>query len=115
MKQYAADVADKYDVRRHMRFNTTVEGAQWDEDAEVWRVALAGGESLTTRFLITATGFLSQPHTPDIPGIGSFGERSCTPRRGTTTTATRAGASRSSAPGRQPCRSSRSWPRRPRS
>ncbi len=73
MKQYAADVADKYDVRRHMRFNTTVEGAQWDEDAEVWRVALAGGESLTTRFLITATGFLSQPHTPDIPGIGSFG------------------------------------------
>ncbi|WP_142278108.1 flavin-containing monooxygenase, partial [Mycobacterium avium] len=73
VKQYAADVADKYDVRRHMRFNTTVEGAQWDEDAEVWRVALAGGESLTTRFLITATGFLSQPHTPDIPGIGSFG------------------------------------------
>lgn len=113
VKQYAADVADKYDVRRHMRFNTTVEGAQWDEDAEVWRVALAGGESLTTRFLITATGFLSQPHAPDIPGIGSFGERSCTPRRGTTTTATRAAASRSSAPGRPPCRSSRSWPRRP--
>ena len=72
VKQYAADVADKYDVRRHMRFNTTVEGAQWDEDAEVWRVALAGGETLTTRLLITATGFLSQPRTPDIPGIASF-------------------------------------------
>ena len=72
VKQYAADVAEKYDVRRHMRFNTTVEGAQWDEDAEVWRVALAGGESLATRFLITATGFLSQPRMPDIPGIGSF-------------------------------------------
>ncbi len=55
-----------------MRFNTTVEGAQWDEDAEVWRVALAGGETLTTRLLITATGFLSQPRTPDIPGIASF-------------------------------------------
>jgi cation diffusion facilitator CzcD-associated flavoprotein CzcO len=55
-----------------MRFNTTVEGAQWDEDAEVWRVALAGGDTLTTRFLITATGFLSQPRLPDIAGIASF-------------------------------------------
>ena len=72
VKRYAADTADKYDVRRHMRFNTTVEGAQWDEDAKVWRVALAGGASLTCRFLITATGFLSQPRTPDIPGIASF-------------------------------------------
>ncbi|HEX2285604.1 MAG TPA: NAD(P)/FAD-dependent oxidoreductase [Mycobacterium sp.] len=72
IKQYADEVADKYDVRRHMRFNTTVEGARWDEDAKVWRIALAGGETLTARYLITATGFLSQPHTPDIPGIASF-------------------------------------------
>jgi cation diffusion facilitator CzcD-associated flavoprotein CzcO len=72
IKQYADGVADKYDVRHHMRFNTTVEGARWDDDAKVWRVALAGGETLTTRYLITATGFLSQPHTPDIPGITSF-------------------------------------------
>ena len=34
IKQYADDVADKFDVRRHMRFNTVVEGARWDEDAE---------------------------------------------------------------------------------
>ena len=72
IKQYADDVADKYDVRRHMRFNTTVESARWDEDAKAWRVALAGGETLSTRYLITATGFLSQPHTPDIPGITDF-------------------------------------------
>jgi cation diffusion facilitator CzcD-associated flavoprotein CzcO len=72
LKRYADHVADKYDVRRCMRFNTTVEGARWDEDTQVWRVALAGGETLTTRFLITATGFLSQPRTPDIPGITSF-------------------------------------------
>jgi cation diffusion facilitator CzcD-associated flavoprotein CzcO len=72
VKQYAVDVADKYDVRRHMRFNTTVEGAHWDEDAEVWRVALAGGETLVTRMLITATGFLSQPRMPEIPGIAGF-------------------------------------------
>ncbi len=72
IKQYADDVADKYDVRRHMRFNTAVESARWDEDARLWQVALAGGKTLTTRYLITATGFLSQPRTPDIPGIGGF-------------------------------------------
>lgn len=72
IKQYANDVADKYDVRRHMQFNTKVEGARWDDEDKVWRVALAGGQTLTSRFLITATGFLSQPHTPDLPGINTF-------------------------------------------
>jgi cation diffusion facilitator CzcD-associated flavoprotein CzcO len=72
IKQYADHVADKYDVRRHMRFNITVEGACWDEETSTWQVALAGGDTLTTRFLITATGFLSQPYTPDIPGIDGF-------------------------------------------
>jgi cation diffusion facilitator CzcD-associated flavoprotein CzcO len=72
LKQYADHVADKYDVRRHIRYNTTVEAARWDEDAQLWQIALAGGETLSTRFLITATGFLSQPHTPEIPGITSF-------------------------------------------
>jgi cation diffusion facilitator CzcD-associated flavoprotein CzcO len=72
IKQYADDVADKYDVRRHIRFDTSVEGARWDEDALVWRVALAGGETLTTRYLITATGFLSQPKVPEIAGIETF-------------------------------------------
>ncbi|MGW0162067.1 flavin-containing monooxygenase [Mycobacterium sp. NPDC003323] len=75
IKQYADDVADKYDVRRHMRFNTVVEGARWDDDAKAWQVNLAGGETLTTRYLITATGFLSQPKLPDIPGIDSFAGR----------------------------------------
>src|SRR5689334_118379 len=72
IKQYADDVADKFDVRKHMRFNTVVEGARWDEDGKLWRVAVAGGQTLATRYLITATGFLSQPKTPDIPGIASF-------------------------------------------
>jgi cation diffusion facilitator CzcD-associated flavoprotein CzcO len=72
LKRYADHVTDKYDVRRHMRFNTVVEGARWDEDAVRWRVALSDGKTLTSRFLVTATGFLSQPHTPDIPGITGF-------------------------------------------
>ncbi len=75
IKQYADDVADKYDVRRHMRFNTVAEGAHWDEEASLWRVALADGSTVSARFLITATGFLSQPHMPDIPGIATFDGR----------------------------------------
>jgi cation diffusion facilitator CzcD-associated flavoprotein CzcO len=75
LKRYAEHVADKYDVRRYMRFNTTVEGARWDDDAQVWRVTLTGGDTLSAQFLITATGFLCQPCTPDIPGIDTFSGR----------------------------------------
>ncbi len=72
LKRYAQHVADKYNVRRFMRFNTCVEGARWDEEAQVWRVAIAGGETLSTQFLIAATGFLCQPKIPDIAGIETF-------------------------------------------
>lgn len=72
LKRYADYVADKYDLRRCMRFGTTVEGARWDDEAQAWRVVLAGGDTLTAQFLITATGFLSQPCVPDIPGITGF-------------------------------------------
>src|SRR5262245_51159762 len=68
LKCYANHVADKYDLRRHMRFTTTVEGAHWDEDNQLWQVALADGQTLHARYLVTATGFLSQPHTPDVAG-----------------------------------------------
>jgi cation diffusion facilitator CzcD-associated flavoprotein CzcO len=75
LKRYAEHVVDKYDVRRDIRFNTNVEGARWDEDAQVWRVALTSGETLSAQFLIAATGFLSQPRIPDIPGIDTFAGR----------------------------------------
>ncbi len=72
LKTYAEHVAAKYDLRRYMRFDTTVEGARWDEDARQWLVSLAGGETLRSRFLILATGYLCQPKKPDIPGIDDF-------------------------------------------
>jgi cation diffusion facilitator CzcD-associated flavoprotein CzcO len=72
LKQYADHVADRYGLRQHMRFRTVVEGARWDEETQSWVVSLAGGETVTTRYLVTATGFLSQPHRPDIPGIEAF-------------------------------------------
>ncbi|MFS0896214.1 flavin-containing monooxygenase [Mycolicibacterium litorale] len=72
LKQYADHIADKYHLRRYMRFHTTVDGARWDEDAQVWRVTLGSGETMASRMLVTATGFLSQPRVPDIPGIADF-------------------------------------------
>lgn len=72
LKAYAAHVADKYDLRRHMRFDTAVESATWNDDVNTWSVKLADGDVLDARVLITATGYLSQPRVPDIDGIESF-------------------------------------------
>jgi cation diffusion facilitator CzcD-associated flavoprotein CzcO len=72
LKRYAEHVADTYDLRRHMRFGVVVEGAAWDDDAAVWRVSTREGASHTARYLVTATGFLSQPRMPEIDGIESF-------------------------------------------
>ncbi|GAC78052.1 Predicted flavoprotein CzcO associated with the cation diffusion facilitator CzcD [Gordonia malaquae] len=71
LKKYAEHVADTYDLRRHMEFGVTVERAEWD-DAGFWTVHTTDGASRTAQFLVTATGFLSQPYTPDFPGIESF-------------------------------------------
>ncbi|ONI75101.1 monooxygenase [Actinosynnema sp. ALI-1.44] len=72
LKRYAEHVADKYDLRRRMRFGTTVTSARWDEAAQRWQITVDGAEPLSARYLFTATGFLSQPKTPDIPGIETF-------------------------------------------
>jgi cation diffusion facilitator CzcD-associated flavoprotein CzcO len=71
LKRYAEHVADTYDLRRHMQFGVRVEGARWDDDEQHWVVASSAGV-LTATYLMTATGFLSQPRLPDIPGVHDF-------------------------------------------
>jgi cation diffusion facilitator CzcD-associated flavoprotein CzcO len=71
LKKYAEHVASTYDLRRHMRFGVSVEGARWDEDEQHWVVSTSHA-TFTTRFLMTATGFLSQPRLPDIEGVHDF-------------------------------------------
>jgi cation diffusion facilitator CzcD-associated flavoprotein CzcO len=77
LKRYAEHVADKYDLRRHMEFGVRVDGARWDEDEQHWVVStapVAEGETITrtASYLMTATGFLSQPRLPDIEGVHDF-------------------------------------------
>src|SRR5689334_23161471 len=51
LKRYAEHVADKYDLRRHMRFGQVVQGAVWDEDEQLWRVSVAGEPTITARYV----------------------------------------------------------------
>jgi cation diffusion facilitator CzcD-associated flavoprotein CzcO len=70
--RYLNYVAEKFDLRRHMRFNCRVELMRFDEASDLWVLDLAGGEQLTTRFVVTALGLLSIPTPPKIPGVERF-------------------------------------------
>ena len=70
--RYLNHVADKFDLRKHMQFDCRVEAAHFDEDADLWRVSLEDGRTLTCRFLLTALGLLSTPTMPRVEGIEDF-------------------------------------------
>lgn len=72
LKAYADHCTDKYAVREHMRFNETVSKAVYHEDENFWTVHLASGETLTSRYLVSATGYLQVAKMPDIEGIEAF-------------------------------------------
>lgn len=69
---YLRRVADKYDIRRHIRFGTEVTAADYDEGTRRWLVYLNTGDVLEADALIPAVGQLSRPSWPSIPGRESF-------------------------------------------
>ncbi len=69
---YLRHCAEKYDVRRHIRFHTEVAGAEFDESTGLWAIRLADGSTHQAQVLITASGQLSRPSYPKITGIESF-------------------------------------------
>ena len=71
--RYLEHVADKHDLRRHIRFSTRVDAAAWDDDTTRWRLRTDRGDEITCRFYVMATGCLSLPKTPDIDGTERFG------------------------------------------
>jgi len=70
--RYLGHVADKHDLRRDIRFSTRVVGARWDDDASLWHVRTDRGDEIRCRFYVMATGCLSVPKTPDVPGHERF-------------------------------------------
>jgi len=70
--EYLNHVADKFDLRRDMQFQSTVKSAHWDDASGKWTVTLDSGQQARSRFLFTAIGILSAHTLPAIPGRDSF-------------------------------------------
>ncbi len=71
-ERYLNYVADKFDLRRDIRFNATVESAVYDDTENCWEVRLDDGARARARLLITAVGVLSAQNIPSFAGIESF-------------------------------------------
>lgn len=70
--KYLNYVADKFGLRRFMRFGTRVEAMRWNEADRTWRLDTSGGEEVVARFVICAVGPLSVPTPPRLPGMEDF-------------------------------------------
>ena len=69
---YANHVADRFDLRRDIRFATRVTSARFDEDAGCWEIETNRGDRVTGWFCIMAVGCLSNANIPDFPGRDEF-------------------------------------------
>ena len=71
-ERYLNHVVDRFDLRRHMVFGANVTEATWDEPSGTWTVTIDDGTRYCARYLVAATGVLSVPYFPDVPGRGDF-------------------------------------------
>jgi 4-hydroxyacetophenone monooxygenase len=76
LRDYFTEMMKKHDLNKHVRWNTEVVTADWNDDDGVWSVALrsAGGQTSTVRarVVITAVGQLNRPHLPEFEGSDAF-------------------------------------------
>ena len=70
--RYLGFVADRYDIRRDVRFGTKVTAASWDQAAGRWLLTTDRGAAVSCRTYIMATGCLSSPKPPEIEGVKDF-------------------------------------------
>ncbi|MGE0313455.1 MAG: flavin-containing monooxygenase [Lautropia sp.] len=70
--RYIRHVADRFDLRRDVRFDTRVGAMEFDETRDVWTLRTDAGDALQARFVVLATGALSIARLPDIAGIERF-------------------------------------------
>ena len=72
LERYANHVADRFDLRKHIRFSNAVKSLTFDQDTNHWHVKTAKGDHVICKHIIAATGALSAPNMPDWPGRKSF-------------------------------------------
>jgi cyclohexanone monooxygenase len=70
--KYANHVADRFDLRRDIQLDTRVDRAAFDESANAWRVATSEGKTVSAKYVVLATGCLSNARVPDIKGLQDF-------------------------------------------
>ena len=70
--RYIEHVAERFDLKRDVRFNTRVKSATYDTQRQRWSVESEDGFSVDARFCIMATGCLSNSRIPDLPGLKDF-------------------------------------------
>ena len=73
--RYLNHVADRFDLRPDIQLNTTVASASYDDAEARWTVGLAGGDTVTARFVIMASGCLSTARVPPFPALESYAGR----------------------------------------
>jgi cyclohexanone monooxygenase len=69
---YLRHVADRFDMRRDIQFETRVVAAEFDEPSVTWSVSTDRGETYTCRYFVPALGVLSSVYQPDFPGLDDF-------------------------------------------
>jgi len=72
IERYLNHVVDRFDLRRHMRFGARVTSADYDERAALWTVTDDTGTVIRAHHFVAATGVLSIPYFPDVPGRTAF-------------------------------------------
>lgn len=72
IERYLNHVVDRFGLRAHVQFDARVTSAVYDEESATWKVTTANGAMMRTRFLVAATGVLSIPYFPDLPGREVF-------------------------------------------
>jgi len=69
---YARHVAERFDLREHIQFNTSVERAVFEEGEDRWHVTTSDGKTVAAKFVVLATGCLSNARLPDFKGLSDF-------------------------------------------
>ena len=72
IQRYVRHCADKYGVTGYIRCGMQVSRSEFDAAHDTWTTRLEDGSQITSRFLIAATGLLSQPKLPEISGLETF-------------------------------------------
>ncbi|MGO3484512.1 MAG: flavin-containing monooxygenase, partial [Cellulosimicrobium funkei] len=72
IRAYLEFVADRLDLRRDIRLGVAVERAEHSDATNLWTLTLADGSRLRATYVVSATGLLSRPLYPDLPGLDTF-------------------------------------------